>query len=162
MIRTRDVPPAESEEVRRISIAVLDDIPPYVPDPERYAWLLPDGERIVIGAYEDERLCGFCTVDTIEQFRDLAYVNASPTGTCYVSALALEPRMRGQGLGSRLLQEAINTARTRNWAYASGHFRAGASERAARSVLTDLVRVAIAPQHLGSWETYWYLLARLR
>jgi len=161
VIHTRDVSPTESDEVRRISIAVLDDMPPYVPDPEKYAWLLPDGERIVIGAYDDGRLCGFCTVDTIEQFRDLAYVNASPAGTCYVSALTLEPRMRGQGLGTQLLREAVNTARTRNWAYASGHFRAGASEHAARSVLTDLIRVAIAPHHLGSWETYWYLLGKL-
>ena len=151
----------EAEAVRRISRKVLADVPPYRPDPEDYAWCLPDGERIVVGAYDHGTLAGFCTVDTIDQFRDLAHVPDSPAETCYVSALALEPELRGQGIGHLMLAEAVRRARDRNWKYASGHFREGASERAARRVLRDIIRAEPVRGHLGSWETYHYLLARL-
>lgn len=166
MIRIGDVPTNDASIVRGIARTVLDNMPPFVPDSENYEWLLPDGKRIVIGTYDDDRLVGFCTVDNLEQFLDLAHVPDSPPNTCYVSALALEPEMRDRHLGTRMLKSAVLDAKKAQWDYISGHFREGASTKAAvtcfRATKGGIVKSVRVDGHLGSSEIYHYLLAKLR
>ncbi len=167
MIRIGEVPVSDAHIVRTIAQTVLDNMPPHKPDPDKYEWLLPDGKRIVIGTYDDKRLTGFCTVDNLEQFLDLTHVPDSPPNTCYVSALALEPEMRDRRLGVHMLKNATLEARRRGWSYISGHFREGASLKAANIVFptahnTGIIGSTPVHDHLGSWETYHYMIARLR
>jgi GNAT superfamily N-acetyltransferase len=156
-----DVPASHAEAVRLLAREVFDDMPPYHGDPYDYEWLLPDGERIVKGVYAGPRLIGFCTTDTIDEFLDLSHVRDSPVGTCYVSALALQPLARNKGVGTALLDRAIRDAKGPGYRYASGHFREGPSAAAARRVLTGTVMDTPVRGHIGSWETYHYLLGRL-
>ncbi len=166
MIRITHVPVSDASIVQTIAQTVLDNMPPHKPDPDKYEWLLPDGKRIVIGTYDDTRLVGFCTVDTLEQFLDLAHVPDSPPSTCYVSALALEPEMRDRYLGTRMLKSAVLEAKKAQWDYISGHFREGASTKAAitcfRATKNGIIKSERVQNHLGSSEIYHYMLAKMR
>jgi ribosomal protein S18 acetylase RimI-like enzyme len=166
MIRIGEVPVSDANVVRSIARTVFDNMPPHKPDAEDYAWLLPDGKRIVIGAYEDTSLVGFCTVDNLEQFLDLTHVPDSPPNTCYVSALALEPEMRDRHIGTRMLKSAVLEAKKAQWNYISGHFRENASTKAAvtcfRATAGGIIKSERVRDHLGSSEIYHYMLARIR
>lgn len=135
---------------------------------EKLEKILKDDISIFAGAYFNGKLVGCCIGRELQHYWPrLAAVekeNVSPEigqHTTFIDLCECMPQFQRIGLGTRLFIAFTKAAKEMGFCYASAHFRDGLSYNTAKKRLSELLVDIPAENHLGSGETYHFVVGRI-
>ncbi len=126
-------------------------------------------ENLFVGVYSGSQLVGYCIGTPIVRFSGKHQIIGSTFPpdydrgqAIYVESLELLPEFQHNGHGSKLFRQFIAEAKAQNFLLIAGHAREGSSYKLVSSILRKGILVDFSVQnHLGTGETYHYILAKL-